>query len=110
LDLSFNNISYLPSDFGDALKGLRTLNLDGNQLTALPTCMTILTNLHSLSLAQNKIFGPVPNLSTLVKLSKLNLNDNSFTKFADGTLPNLVRLRVSTTTILIMEYLIMNNT
>jgi len=58
LDLSFNELTYLPSSLGKLIK-LKKLNLSGNKISSLPKEFENLTLLESLDFAGNPI-GKVP--------------------------------------------------
>lgn len=64
-------LSQLPSNFLHNFRSLRRLNLSGNQLTALPTNLAVLTELRALQLNNNLIQMTQADVSTLGNLRQL---------------------------------------
>lgn len=76
LDLSFQNLHFLPAEVGE-LTSLQQLNLNGNQLQFLPDSIGKLTELQKLSVSNNLLYQiPV----TIVHLKKLEFIDFSLNK------------------------------
>ena len=78
LNLSRNNIRTLSEDAFHGLVSLQMLNLSGNFLSTIPTCIKILHNLTNLDMSGNKIhrLEDVQRLRTLPTLKNLNLSGN----------------------------------
>jgi Leucine-rich repeat (LRR) protein len=74
------------------------LKLNGNLLKGnFPTSVFSLTNLKKLDLSSNKLYGEIPNLSSLSNLTYLNLSNNDFTGdvwSSYSNLPNLEEIYV----------------
>jgi hypothetical protein len=69
---------HLP-DWLDSFPSLTVLNLNQNLFNgSLPDSLSSLTNMRVLSLSHNHFYGSVPDLSRLVNLQVLELDDNSF--------------------------------
>ncbi|XP_045789539.1 probable inactive leucine-rich repeat receptor-like protein kinase At3g03770 [Trifolium pratense] len=69
---------HLP-DWLDSFPSLTVLNLNQNLFNgSLPDSLSSLTNMRVLSLSHNRFYGSVPDLSRLVNLQVLELDDNSF--------------------------------
>lgn len=80
LDLSFNNIPYLPDGISKLTK-LTYLNLRRNKLRKLPESFKDLKNLVELDLSENKFTGLVKEVFSSNKLEKLNMNSNELETF-----------------------------
>ncbi|XP_073289609.1 probable LRR receptor-like serine/threonine-protein kinase At2g24230 [Primulina huaijiensis] len=79
LDLSYNKISSLPSDFW-SLGSLKSLNLSSNQISGyLPNNIGNFGQLQSLDLSFNAFSGSIPeSISSITTLQALNLSNNMF--------------------------------
>eukprot|EP01125_Pyxidicula_operculata_P005820 TRINITY_DN2031_c0_g2_i2.p1 TRINITY_DN2031_c0_g2~~TRINITY_DN2031_c0_g2_i2.p1 ORF type:complete len:1590 (+),score=416.14 TRINITY_DN2031_c0_g2_i2:99-4868(+) len=79
INLSYNNITRIPKDFGESLSGLTFLYLSNNQLKEIPYCLADLENLEMVDLSHNEI-SYIPNrFCTLRLLRHLHLNHNKIT-------------------------------
>ena len=78
------------------LSNLRSLSLDGNQLTGpIPTELGDLSNLRSLDLDENQLTGPIPTeLGDLSNLGSLDLGENQLTGAIPSALGNLSNLEL----------------
>jgi hypothetical protein len=76
------------------LPELRALSLSDNQLSGPLPNLTMLTKLQAIDLSDNQLSGPLPNLSRLKDLQYLDLSDNQLSGSAEelARLPNLQRL------------------
>eukprot|EP00618_Florenciella_parvula_P032666 CAMPEP_0119532848 /NCGR_PEP_ID=MMETSP1344-20130328/46289_1 /TAXON_ID=236787 /ORGANISM="Florenciella parvula, Strain CCMP2471" /LENGTH=346 /DNA_ID=CAMNT_0007573483 /DNA_START=496 /DNA_END=1533 /DNA_ORIENTATION=- len=115
LDLSHNELTTIPLDFGKQLLNLRRLNLARNRIAIIPSgvamppkieeldirfnqLMTISTaitkckGLHSLALSFNPLTKVVPEIGTLINLTTLDLGACNFTSLP-RSLGRLVGLR-----------------
>ena len=70
--LAGNQLSSVP----DSISNLKVLNLNGNQLSVLPSAIENLTNLTSLSLARNQLTDLPREMSNLPHLEALDLTSN----------------------------------
>ncbi|KAL4384037.1 hypothetical protein GQ457_15G015860 [Hibiscus cannabinus] len=84
---------HLPLALGN-LTELRTLSLRFNALWGpIPSGFSQLTSLRNLNLQGNRFSGDIPGfLFSLQKLIRLNLADNNFTGMIPGSINNLTRL------------------
>ena len=78
LDISFNEIEFLPADIGSNLN-LEVLSAAGNKLTSLPSNLGLLTRLRILELNDNLISSifPTSEICSLGNIYVLNLGNNS---------------------------------
>ena len=78
LNLSFNQLSALPENFGNGFKNLKELSISGNQLTKLPDNFgNNLANLEYLNISYNQLTTLPDNFGNgLTNLKYLNLHDN----------------------------------
>nr|XP_034594759.1 probable leucine-rich repeat receptor-like protein kinase At5g49770 [Setaria viridis] len=68
----------IPAELG-SITSLQILRLDKNRFTgAVPTNISNLVNLNGLNFADNQLRGAIPDLSTLTKLSAIDLSNNQF--------------------------------
>ncbi|KAK4732870.1 hypothetical protein R3W88_025858 [Solanum pinnatisectum] len=76
-----------------------SINLDSQSISgSLPSEITQLSNLKTLSLQKNKLSGPLPSFANMSKLAELFLDNNQFTSVPQDFLlgvPNLVTLSIS---------------
>ena len=94
LNLNGNQISELPTELG-TLTGLTRLDLYGNAITSVPTELGALTGLESLGLAGNTLTSLPSEFWTLTRLRKLLLNSNAITSLPFlGALTGLTNLRL----------------
>lgn len=75
IDLSNNQIEFLPDDF-IKLEGIHTLDLSKNRLTQLPDNFGQLKNLKQLDLFENRITNLPISFAELTKLEYLDLKNN----------------------------------
>lgn len=78
LDVSCNEISNVPSTFGE-LVSLRILNLRRNQLLSLPDEISKLKHLMTLDISCNRISILPPAFRLITSMVKLDLKDNPMT-------------------------------
>eukprot|EP01129_Flabellula_baltica_P012011 TRINITY_DN5359_c0_g1_i1.p1 TRINITY_DN5359_c0_g1~~TRINITY_DN5359_c0_g1_i1.p1 ORF type:complete len:1884 (+),score=321.07 TRINITY_DN5359_c0_g1_i1:42-5654(+) len=86
LDVSFNYLESIPSDFFIRISSLRKLNLQNNKISEFPPLAVRASNLLELDVSSNKLSNlgrsfEIPNLKTLI------LNDNGINNF-DCHLPS----------------------
>ncbi|CAD5190844.1 unnamed protein product [Musa acuminata subsp. malaccensis] len=88
LDLGDNNITALPSDFGELSGSLRSLNLSSNEIAGpLPTNIGNFKRMESLDLSRNRFSGEIPSeVRSLSSLRVLNLSKNSL----ESSIPNAI--------------------
>ncbi|KAG9450559.1 hypothetical protein H6P81_010524 [Aristolochia fimbriata] len=91
---SWNNSSDLCSWYGVSCIQSRVsrLVLEGLNLTGSFQSLTSLSQLRVLSLKNNFLSGPIPDLSNLITLKLLFLSRNSFTGGFPASIPSLFRL------------------
>ena len=82
LVLRNNTLESLPESLGSMQK-LKFLDVSGNQLKTLPRCISDLTELYTLNASMNKL-DDVPPLTSLVKLTVLDISHNNLEKFPEG--------------------------
>ena len=75
LDISYNKITVLPSDYIDTLIKLKSLNLKTNYLIKLPNNIVNLSNLEELIIDNNPISTLPSNIYNLDKLSIFTFNN-----------------------------------
>lgn len=81
IDLSFNNISELPSEFGK-LTNLKNLNLAFNRIETFPESLFNIKGLSDLNLSYNKLSSPLKGkFGNFETLSLLNLAGNQLNEF-----------------------------
>ncbi|RWR85415.1 putative inactive leucine-rich repeat receptor-like protein kinase isoform X1 [Cinnamomum micranthum f. kanehirae] len=79
LILDYNMFSGRVPDWLSELPVLAVLSLRNNSFTgSLPNSLGSLENLRVLSLSRNRLYGEVPDLSNLINLQVLDLEDNYF--------------------------------
>ncbi len=78
LDFSNQNLTQLPMQIG-SFTGLKTLNLSGNQLEAVPFTINQCSMLELLDLSNNRITSLSAKLFPLTALQTLNLSGNQLT-------------------------------
>ncbi|XP_035525047.1 reticulon-4 receptor-like 2 [Morone saxatilis] len=96
LDLSFNQLRWLPQDFSQSLSSLQELRLDHNLLQHLDSAsLGEFENLRKLDLSYNRIRAmDVGTFSGLSRLSLLNLEGNKLNVLKDGLLSRQQSLEV----------------
>ena len=96
LNLNGNQISELPTELG-TLTGLTYLDLGGNALTSVPTELGALTALTQLYLSFNAITAVPTELGALAALLRLFLNSNALASVPTelGALAGLTQLLLS---------------
>lgn len=85
LNLSGNNIKYLPPDIGK-LAVIEDFNLSRNALFKLPRSFGMMKNLKSLDLSYNSFSSLDKEIENLLTLEKLNLSGNLYTSIPSATL------------------------
>jgi Leucine-rich repeat (LRR) protein len=64
------------------------LALNDNEFSnSMPNELSLLSNMRSLNLGENKFSGAFPNISNMVKLENLQIHSNKFT----GTIPESIQ-------------------
>lgn len=93
IDLEFNNLSALPGSIGK-LQNLKIFYLSENQLAVLPDSIGQLKNLKKLCLSGNQLTALPESIGQLQKLERLHLSYNKLTALPDsiGQLKKLERL------------------
>ena len=81
LDLSFNQLTKLPSELGN-LSALETLKLSNNQLTDVPLVINEFSQLKHLDVSNNRIQFFPPGINSLNELEYLNLSHNLLEDFS----------------------------
>jgi hypothetical protein len=96
LDLDNNNLSALPESIGSLIR-LKRLDLRWNNLSALPESIGSLRNLKRLSLSGNKLTALPESIGSLRNMEYLYLRNNNLTALPDSlvSLRNLERLDLS---------------
>ena len=87
LDVGRNQITYIPGDFFEIYKTLKTLSLDGMGIRTLPDFTTVMEYLEQLTLNNNGFTDlniTSTFLSNVPKLKGLNLQHNSLTSLHEG--------------------------
>lgn len=97
LDLSNQQLCFLPQGFLSQFKSLKFLKLEGNRFTHIPSEIFTLPQLQWLILENNQIHTLSPAIKNLGKLEELNLGGNNLTDLPNelGTLGKLGRLTLS---------------
>jgi Leucine-rich repeat (LRR) protein len=87
LDLSANQITYIPDDLFDELRALHTLNLDSNKISSLNfLSLDGLVALSSLSLTNNALnSAALSSITNLPVLSDLHLDTNAINSLPDDS-------------------------
>ena len=80
LNLSFNDLSYMPYDFG-VMRLIEHLDLSYNNLSSLPQSIVSLQRLKSFNLQHNSFVKLPDTFTSLNELQVLNLAENIFTTF-----------------------------
>ena len=95
LELNHNNLTKLPSSFGQ-LKRLRKLSIGSNNLTELPSSFGQLKELTTLYLNNNKLRELPSSFGQLKDLVTLNISDNELSSFPKAliALPILTSLSI----------------
>ncbi|XP_038670454.1 oligodendrocyte-myelin glycoprotein [Scyliorhinus canicula] len=93
LDVS-NNLIERAFLINNTLNSLTFLNFSGNRFWTVPTNMPY--NLETLDLSHNNLLNIIPDTFHQGGLSKLYLNNNSFTFIPNGTFDQLINLRLIT--------------
>lgn len=99
MDVSFNNLSYLPTNIGYELSNLQKLSIQLNKIRSLPTSVCEMRSLRHLDAHFNELHGLPLAIGNLTNLEILNLSSN----FSDlrelpetlGDLTNLKELDIS---------------
>lgn len=99
LDVSFNNLSYLPTNIGYELPNLQKLMIQLNKIRSLPSSICELKSLRYLDAHFNELNGLPIAIGRLTNLEVLNLSSN-FTDLKElpetfGDLTNLRELDLS---------------
>src|SRR5690606_8005656 len=76
LDMSYNEISYMPDHVCIKLNKMMYLNLYSNNITAISEEIQHMKNLRELNLGKNKLPRIPSEFGKLTKLTRLILNDN----------------------------------
>lgn len=76
INLSHNELTFLPRDFAHGAKDLRYLDISFNRLTSLPESITTCTSLQLLHLTHNHISELPDSIGQLTELRKLFLSYN----------------------------------
>lgn len=82
LDVSFNNLVYLPTNIGHELSGLRVLSIQYNKIQSLPSSICEMRSLRHLDAHFNELHALPPLIGRLKSLETLNLSSN-FTDLTD---------------------------
>lgn len=83
LNLRGNNLTALPSDIGQLTK-LKMLDLSWNKLTELPDQVSALSDLQSLIVSGNQLSCLPSNLEKLTSLIVVKIDQNKFTSLPEG--------------------------
>jgi len=96
LNLSYNNLSYLPGEIGSLLNMI-TLNLNHNKLINLPKELGLLRNMVTLDLSFNSLEHLPEEICLLQKMTRLLLNNNKLSNLPEkiGLLSNLIELNLN---------------
>lgn len=99
LHASFNNLTFLPTNFGYGLVNLKILTISLNEIRFLPTTISELESLRYLDVHFNKLHGLPSSIGKLANLEVLNLSSNfsNLTELPDAItdLANLKELDLS---------------
>lgn len=92
--MSFNNLTYLPTNIGYELSNLEVLSIQYNKIRSLPTSIGEMRSLRHLDAHFNELHGLPPLIGKLKNLETLNLSSN-FTDLAElpHTIGDLTELR-----------------
>lgn len=77
MDLSYNNLTYLPNKFGTWFKDMQYLYLHNNNLKSLPDSLCFLNKLQVITLNNNNLKSLPNSFGFLNKLKKITLNNNN---------------------------------
>ncbi|KAI9506130.1 hypothetical protein BX070DRAFT_219377 [Coemansia spiralis] len=92
-NLSCNMLTQLPQGFSRTFTNLHTLDISGNQITALPEEISHLHNLRELNASRNALIGLPITIGSLRHLEVLNLAENYIISL-DVSLSRLENLRM----------------
>lgn len=99
LDVSFNNLTYLPTNIGHDMPYLQRLSIQLNKIRSLPTSVCELRSLRHLDAHFNELRGLPHAIGYLMNLETLNLSSNfsDLTELPEtfGDLTNLSELDLS---------------
>ncbi|GAM20705.1 hypothetical protein SAMD00019534_038800, partial [Acytostelium subglobosum LB1] len=97
LDMSGNQLAYIPDEISQLAGTLRHLDISDNQFTSFPPSVATLIGLRSLRLAGNNLGTLSPSFTSLVALEILDLHQCSLISFDFdlGNLENLTELSLS---------------
>lgn len=99
MDVSFNQLTYLPTNIGFGLVNLQRLLIHLNKIRSLPTSIGEMRSLHHLDAHFNELGGLPLSIGRLTNLQFLNLSSNfsDLTELPDtfGDLTNLKELDLS---------------
>lgn len=99
LDVSFNNLTYLPTNIGYELPNLQRICIQYNKIRSLPTSICEMYSLRHLDARFNELRGLPAAIGKLTNLEFLNLSSNfsDLTELPDtfGDLINLKELDLS---------------
>lgn len=84
VDLDFNDLTSLPTEFATKLSNLKTLSLRGNNLLNVPDNLHLISKLETLNLSQNKLSTLQLTLGKMVSLKNLYLQGNKILEIPVG--------------------------
>lgn len=95
LDLSYNELTELPANFGALFNKLEKLNISENKLTTFPdSVFEGLVNLKELNLSWNQLKELSYSVFTLPKLEKLYLHSNQLERLPVNVFEELKNLKI----------------
>ena len=98
-DFSYSDLDDFPCFLAERANDLKSLNLDHNLMTSLPSSVGLYTRLLNLDLSNNQLKTIADEVCCLVNLRSLILRNNQLTSASVpkdfGTLPSLQLLNVS---------------